>query len=195
MVSLACLLKLFFFTSLNCSKTALAPSSTSTRLTSSPILKSLKGEITMQLKFQLCWTRHIFRMRNYCLPGIILCNELSTGYCDRRAPRKQYKNFLKRFFGACHINHHWWSTLAENCDTWYLTTNPVVSSFENTHRVALKDKRHRRRNQIRPSATATRAYPTRACSWYGWPPIRSLIKNVVKNRLETFVPIYIRKVK
>ena len=79
------------------------------------------------------------RMRNHYLPNIILYSELSIGHWNKGVSKIWYK---KKSLGTCHINHHWWSSLGKNCDHWYLTTNHVVSSFENIHKTTFKDKRH-----------------------------------------------------
>ena len=80
-------------------------------------------------------------MRNHHLPRIILCSKLYASLCNRGVPKKWFKSCLKKSFGACHIDHYQWSTLAENHDMWHLTIN-YVFSFKNTHRAALKDKRN-----------------------------------------------------
>ena len=91
----------------------------------------------MLLKSQVCWTGHVFTCsRSY-----------SADHCDdRRAPKKWFKNCLKKSLVAYHIALCQWSTLIEKCNTWCLTINHVVSPFVNFHRAALKDKRHRKRD-------------------------------------------------
>ena len=72
----------------------------------------------MLLKCQLRWAGYI--SRNHPLPRIILGHKLSSGHHDRGAPKKGFKDCLKKSFGAYHINHCWCSTLADNHDTWCL---------------------------------------------------------------------------
>ena len=79
---------------------------------------------------------------------------LSAGY-QRSLTTTTWKTSLS----TCHIDHCWWSTLAENRDAWHLTFKHVVSFFESTSWATLKDKRCRRKNQCnqtltRPSAEA-----------------------------------------
>ena len=81
------------------------------------------------------------------LPQITLYGEHSTGYCDRGAPKKRFKDSLKRTLGTCHIDHHKWSTLAADHQAWCHTIHQVVSIFENSHRANLKEKHRRRRIQ------------------------------------------------
>ena len=94
----------------------------------------------MLLKYQLCRAIRVSRMGMHHLSRIIMCNELSAGHCDWGAPKKWFKDCWEKSIIVYHIDHHWWSTLAENCDAWCLTTNHV-SSFENSHRAALKEKK------------------------------------------------------
>ena len=49
----------------------------------------------------------------------------------QRATKEVIQGLLEKSFGACHIDHPWWSTLTEHCQAWCLTTNNVVTSFKN----------------------------------------------------------------
>ena len=66
----------------------------------------------MLLKSQLRWAGHVSRMEDHRLPKIALYGELSTGNRDRGAPKKRYKDSLKKSLSACHIDHQQWCTLA-----------------------------------------------------------------------------------
>ena len=92
---------------------ASALSLTSTGVTLSPILKSLKrwrlpASKLCLLKSQLWWTGHISSMENYHLSRIILCSELSSGHCDWGAPKKQFKDYFKKSFGTYHSSWELW---------------------------------------------------------------------------------------
>ena len=69
------------------------------------------------LKSQLRWAGHVSIMDDHRLPKIALYGELSTGHRNRGAPKKRYKNSLKKSLGACHIDH---------CSglLWLLTASP-----------------------------------------------------------------------
>ena len=54
----------------------------------------------MLLKIQLRWAGHVARMEDHRLPKIILYGELSSGLRNRGAPKKRYKNTLKKSLGA-----------------------------------------------------------------------------------------------
>ena len=66
----------------------------------------------MLLKSQLRWAGNVSRMEDHRLPKITMYGELSTGHRDRGAPKKRYKDCLKKSLSACHIDHRQWSTLA-----------------------------------------------------------------------------------
>ena len=63
-----------------------------------------------------------------------LYGELSTGYGDRGAPKKRFKDSLKKTLGPCHIDPNQWLTLAADHQAWHHTTHHVVSTFEDSHR-------------------------------------------------------------
>ena len=105
---------------------------------------SIEAEL---LKSQLRWAGHVFRMEDHRLPKIALYGELSTGYRDKGAPKKRYKDSLKKSLGVCHIDHRQWSTLAADRKIWRHTTHQAISSFEDSRRASLKNKRQRRKNR------------------------------------------------
>ena len=58
----------------------------------------------MLMKTQLRWAGHVSRMEDHRLPKIVLYGELSTGHRDRGAPKKRYKDSLKKSLSTCHID-------------------------------------------------------------------------------------------
>ena len=150
-----------------------------------------QAEITsieaMLLKSQLRWAGHVSRMEDHRLPKIVLYGELSTGHRDRGAPKKRYKDSLKKSFGACHINHHQWSTLAADRDTWRRTVHQAVCSFEDSRTVKLRERRRKRKEKAASAAVPNLTFNCsrcgrtclsriglvshqRACSRHGQPP-------------------------
>ena len=73
-------------------------------------------------------------------PKVALYGELSTGYRDRGAPKKRFKDSFKKTLGTCHIDHHQWSTLAADRQAWRCTIHQAVSTFENSCRANLWEK-------------------------------------------------------
>ena len=59
----------------------------------------------MILKYQLRWAGHVSRMEDHCLPKIVMFGELSTGHPERGAPKKRFKDSLKKLLTTCNIDH------------------------------------------------------------------------------------------
>ncbi|KAG7519485.1 hypothetical protein JOB18_009869 [Solea senegalensis] len=83
---------------------ASAPSSTFTGVTTLE-----RAEITsieaMLMKTQLRWAGHVSRMEDHRLPKIVLYGELSAGHRNRGAPKKRYKDSLKKSLQYCNIDY------------------------------------------------------------------------------------------
>jgi len=107
----------------------------------------------MLLKAQLRWAGHVSRMENHRLPKITLYGELSFGHRDRGAPKKRYKDSLRKSLRGCHIDCSQWSALAADCAAWRYTVHQAVSSFEASRKEDLREKRRRRK--IIAASTAT----------------------------------------
>ena len=94
----------------------------------------------MLLKTQLRWAGHVSQMEDHQLPKIVLYGELASRSRDVGAPKKRYKDSLKKSLNACHMEPRQWSTLASDCDTWRQTICRAVSIFETKRRTTLKGK-------------------------------------------------------
>ncbi|KAL0167122.1 hypothetical protein M9458_038966, partial [Cirrhinus mrigala] len=113
------------------------------------------------LRTQLRWAGHVSRMEDYRLPKIILYGELATGHRDRGAPKKRYKDCLKKSLNACHIDHRQWSSIAADRATWSSTIQRAATFFEESRRISLKDKRLRKKNN--DAATQNQTFPCTHC--------------------------------
>ncbi len=60
-------------------------------------------------------------MEKHRLPKIVLYGELFSGYRNIGAPRKRYKDSLKKSLTACCIDHRQWATQAADRDSWQRT--------------------------------------------------------------------------
>ena len=105
----------------------------------SPTLKSSKmakiiSMDALRLKFQLG-----FWIRNHHLLRILWWALLWP--LRRRGTKDIIQVLLEKSLAVCHIDYCWWSTLTENCDAQHLTTDHIVSFFENTCLATLKDKK------------------------------------------------------
>jgi len=117
----------------------------------------------MLLKSQLRWAGHVSRMEEHRLPKIALYGELSTGHRDRGAPKKRYKDSLKKSLGACHIDHRQWSTLAADRQAWRHTVHQAVSSFEDSRRSNLKEKRRMKKDREASAAVPDQTFDCSRC--------------------------------
>ena len=121
----------------------------------------------MLLKSQLRWVGHVSRMEEHRLPKIALYGELSSGHLNIGAPKKRNKDTLKKALGACDIDHHQWTTLDADRDTWRQTIHQAVSSVEENRMDSLKEKRHRRKTRVAsvsiPDQTFTCNHCKRTC--------------------------------
>ena len=99
------------------------------------------------------WAGHVSRMEDHRLPKKTLYGELSSGHRDRRAPKKRYKDSLKKSVGVCHIDCSRWSAVAADRAAWRYTVHQAVSFFEASRKEDLREKRHRRK--IRAASAAT----------------------------------------
>ena len=107
----------------------------------------------MILKYQLQWAAHVSRMEDHCLPKIIMFGELSTGHHERGAPKKRFKDSLKKLLTTCNIDHKQWSDLAPDHVAWHHTIHQAAAQFEVDRRNSRKDKRQRRK--ARAASTTT----------------------------------------
>ncbi|XP_063595009.1 uncharacterized protein LOC134771986 [Penaeus indicus] len=117
----------------------------------------------MLLKSQLRWAGHVSRMEEHRLPKIVLYGELSTGHRDRGAPKKRYKDSLKKSLGACQIDHRQWSTLAADRQAWRHTVHQAVASFEDSRRSNLKEKRRTRKDREASAAVPDQTFDCSRC--------------------------------
>ena len=119
---------------------------------------------TMILKYHLRWAGHVSSMEDHRLPKIVLFGELSTGHCEGGAPKKRFKDNLKKSLTTCNIDHKQWSDLAADCVAWRHTIHQAASQFEADRRSSLEDKRQRRKGHAASTTTPDITFPYRHCS-------------------------------
>jgi len=115
------------------------------------------------LKIQLRWAGHVSRMEDHRLPKIVIYGELATGHRDRGAPKKRYKDALKKSLSACNIDHRQWSALAADRGAWRHTVHQSASYFEITRRATLQEKRSRRKHRVVAGPTPDTSFPCSRC--------------------------------
>ena len=86
-------------------------------------------------------------MEDHRLPKVVLYGEPSTGHRDRGAPKKRYKDCLKKSLNVCHMDCLQLSDMAADRDAGRNTVHKAASQFEENWRDSLKDKRQIRKVQ------------------------------------------------
>ena len=117
------------------------------------------------LKTQLRWAGHVSRMEDHRLPKAVLFGELSSGYRNRGAPKKRFKDSLKKSLACCGIDSRHWTTMAEDRVRWRNTIRKASNTFEANRREALKEKRARRKNSSQAALPPEMTFPCSRCSW------------------------------
>ena len=64
------------------------------------------------------------------LPKIVMFGELFTGHREREAPKKRFKDSLKKSLTSCNIDHRQWSDLAADRVAWRHTIHQTAAQFE-----------------------------------------------------------------
>ena len=109
---------------------------------------------------QLRWAGHVSRMDDSRMPKAVFYSELCQGKRDRGAPRKRYKDQLKRQLNQADINPSEWEQLAENRSEWRATIKSSSGNFEKDRRAAAAEKRQRRKaSASQPPSDTTHVCP------------------------------------
>ena len=120
------------------------------------------------LQLQLRWSGHVARMEDTRMPKAVLFSELQAGKSDRGAPRKRYKDQLKRQLSLAGINHQAWQQEASERGSWRTAVKKACQKFETERSKAAKDKRKRQKDraasQQSPAQTFTCPKCNRVCT-------------------------------
>ena len=117
----------------------------------------------MLLKHQLRWAGHVCRMEDHRLPKIVMYGELSAGYRVRGAPKKRYKDCLKKSLASFHIDPQTWTDLAASRGTWRQAIHDGMTRFEEQRRSNLKEKRLKRKTRVISDGPLVAAYVCQRC--------------------------------
>ena len=132
-------------------------------MSSEKVLKktSLLSIESILLQVQLCWAGQVTRMEDVCMPRAVFFSELQEGKRDRRAPRKRYKDQLKRQLAQVGISHLSWQQEASDRDSWHSSVRKASRKFEAERHVAAKERRRRQKERAasQPSSTQTFVCP------------------------------------
>ena len=110
---------------------------------------------SLLLKSQMRWVGHVSRMEDCRLPKMVFYGELKTGWRERGAPNKRYKDNFKNALINCRINQDHWAEVASDRDLWRQSVHRAVTSFEENRIQASKEKRRKRKEHAAtPTDTA-----------------------------------------
>ena len=101
-------------------------------LSNEEVLKraSLPSLESILLQVQLRWAGHVTRMEDVRMPRAIFSSEFQEGKRDRGAPRKHYKDQLKRQLAQAGISHQSWQQEASDRDSWRSSVRKASRKFE-----------------------------------------------------------------
>ena len=108
---------------------------------------SLPSIESILLQVQLRWAGHVTRMEEVCMPKAVFFSEPQEGKRDRGAPRKRYKDQLKRQLAQAGINHQSWQQEALDRDSSRSSVRKASCEFEAERHKAAKEKRRRQKEQ------------------------------------------------
>ena len=92
---------------------------------------------------QLRWAGHLTLMESSRMPKAVFYGELSQGKRDCGAPRKRFKDQLKRQLTQAGIDHSEWEALAEDGEERRGTIKTTADNFEEGRKMAAAEKRQR----------------------------------------------------
>ena len=121
---------------------------------------SLSSLESILLQVQLRWAGHVTRMEDVHLPKAVFFSELQ-GKRNRGAPRKRYKDQLKRQLAQAGISHQSWQQEAADRDSWRSSVRKASCEFEAEKHKAAKEKRRRQKERAAslPSSSQTFVCP------------------------------------
>ena len=109
---------------------------------------SLPSVEAMLMLRQLRWAGHVSRMDDTRIPKAVFYGELRQGRRDRGAPRRRYKDQLKRQLILVNIDHKGWEQPAADRNNWRA---PFRRAVEEKRRRKLGNNLHSRQIQAKSS--------------------------------------------
>ena len=98
------------------------------------------------------------------LPKIVMYGELSTGHRERGAPKKRFKDSLKKSLTTYNIDNRQWSDPAVDRVACRHTIHQAAAQFKVDRKNSLKDKRQRRKACAASTTTPDISFPCSHCS-------------------------------
>ena len=79
-------------------------------------------------------------VEDHRLPKIVMFGELSTGHRERGAPKKRFKDSLKKSLTTCNTDDRQWSDLPADRVAWRHTIHQVAGQFEVNRKNSLEKR-------------------------------------------------------
>ena len=89
-----------------------------------------RASLLILLQVQLRWAGHVTRMEDVRMPKAVFFSELREEKRDSGAPRKRYKDQLKKQLAHAGINHQSWQQEASDRDSWRSSVRKASCEFE-----------------------------------------------------------------
>ena len=100
------------------------------------------------IQHRLRWAGHVVRMEPSRLPKMMFYGELSDGTRPRGAPKRRYKDQLKRTLTLTNIDPSSWERTAQDRTAWRRAVRDGTSAFEENRIQAEETKRRRRKERL-----------------------------------------------
>ena len=97
------------------------------------------------LQVQLRWAGHVSRVEDTRISKAVFFNGLQEGKRDRGAPRKRYKDQLKRQLAQAGFRHQSWQQEASGGDSWRSSVIKASRKFEAEKHEAAKERGQKER--------------------------------------------------
>ena len=122
---------------------------------------SLPSVETILLRAQLRRAGHVRRMEDVRMPKTVFFSEFQEGERGRGAPRKRYKDQLKRQLAQAGISYQSWQQEASDRHSWRSSVRKASCEFEAERHKAAKEKRRRQKERAAslPSSSQTVVCP------------------------------------
>ena len=121
---------------------------------------SLPSIESILLQVQLRWVGHITRMEDVRMPEAVFFSALEQGKRDYGAPRKRYRDQLKRQLAQAGISHQSWQQEASDRVSWRSSVRKASCEFESERQEAAKEKRRRQKER---AASLPSSFQTFVC--------------------------------
>ena len=97
-------------------------------------------------------------MEDVRMPKAVFFSELQEGKRDRGAPRKRYKDQLKKQIAQAGISHQSWQQGASDRDGWRSSVRKASCKFEAERHEAAKEKRRRQKERAASLSSSSQTF-------------------------------------